>query len=39
MRKSRVLLFDWFSGENYYIYIFFTQRTADFDRLQRNMSD
>ena len=23
----------------YYIYIFFTQRTTDFDRLKRNMSD
>ena len=33
------LLFHWFSGDNY-IYISFTQRTADFDRLKkRNMND
>ena len=32
------LLFHWFSGENY-IYIFFTQKTTDFDRLERIMND
>ena len=35
------LLFHWFSGESlYYIYISFTQRRTDFDRLKkRNMND
>ena len=33
------LLFHWFKDESYYIYIFFTQRTTDFDRLKRNMND
>ena len=34
------LLFHWFSGENCMIYIYFTQRTTNFDRLKkRNMND
>ena len=33
------LFFDWFSGDIYCIYIFFTQRTTDFDELKRNMND
>ena len=39
LQKNHVyLLFHWFSGENC-IYIFFTQRTTDFDKSKRNMND
>ena len=42
LRESHVYLFviwlvQWW--KLYYIYIFFTQRTTDFDRLKRNMND
>ena len=34
------LLFHWFNGQKlYYIYVFFTQRMTDFDRLKRIIDD
>ena len=41
MRKSCVFIY-YFIGsvvKIYYIYIFFTERKIDFDRLKRNMND
>ena len=38
--KCIYFLFDWFSGwKLLYIYTFFTQRTPDLDRLERNMDN
>ena len=41
LQENHVYLFIWLVQwwKLHYIYIFFTQRTTDFDRLKRNMSD